>query len=783
MTRTSIILCTFFALTFSLWAQEITQAVSGRITDQTTGSPLSNASVRIARDQVIVQSTQTDNDGRFSITLPVGRYKLSVSYTGFSGITRELLVISGKESTVSVSLQSTTQQLQEVEVRSSAETTDIPGLRSLSIEKTLRIPANFFDPVRAATAYPGVVTANDQNNAIIIRGNSPNGLLWRLNGLDIVNPNHLAYAGTLSDVPAANGGGVNILSAQMLDRTDFYTGSFPASYGNALSGIVDMRLREGNKSRWEYTAQASLIGMDLSAEGPLNKSKSTSLLVNYRYSTVGLLSLAGVNFGDEAITFQDLSFNLNTDLKNNGKLTFFGFWGDSKNDFDVKPADEWEEDKDKYDITYGAQTAGAGVNFSIPAGRGKFSAGVAYSSSDQGRDAMLSQEASPFDRTLLFEQYQLDKAIASASLRFKTPLTDKINWDVGLMANYLVDDLFSFRAVGCPGCATRTEREVAGNTEGVLLQPFTNFRITFSPEIVFDGGVRYLHYEFNNTSSIEPRANLKWIPTRESSFDLSYSLVSQLQLPIVYLTKDNEDLEMTKSSHLDLSYSRSISDDFSLRSGIFYQYLFHVPIINDPFSTFTTLNLMEGQPAVSLTNIGAGENYGVDVTLDKQFFGNHYFLLGGSYYQSKYKAGDGKKRDTRFNGNYTFSGVYGKEWTKTSKKRTIGLNTRVLYLGGLRRTPVDVDASINQGETVYRTSDTFVLIDPYPEKLDDYFRLDLRLSFRKDKTRYTRTFAIDIQNLTSQQNEAYQYYDFTQSKVVTKYQLGIIPVLVYRIDF
>jgi hypothetical protein len=202
-----------------------------------------------------------------------------------------------------------------------------------------------------------------------------------------------------------------------------------------------------------------------------------------------------------------------------------------------------------------------------------------------------------------------------------------------------------------------------------------------------------------------------------------------------------------------------------------------VPVEDDATSTFSVLNLMEAIPSGQLVNEGTGENYGVDITAEKYFFGKNYMLVGGSYYESKYTGGDGIKRNTRFNGNYTLNAVYGKEWTKESKNRTIGLNTRLLYLGGLRESSVSVPDSQSGGESRYDST------DPFNNKLGDYFRIDLRLSFKKNKPGYTRTFAIDIQNLTSQQNEAYHYYDFYQQKVVTKYQLGIIPVIVYRIDF
>jgi hypothetical protein len=256
----------------------------------------------------------TNEEGAFLLTVPVGRYQIVISYTGYQVYKDEVLVNAGKTSVIAVSLHESETMLDAIEI-TSPQQQDVPGLRSITIEKTNRVPANFFDPVRMITSYPGVVATNDQNNSIIVRGNSPNGLLWRLNGADIVNPNHLANAGMLSDRPAANGGGVNILSAQMLDRTDFYMGAFPANYGNALAGVIDMKLRNGNKNDFEYTAQASLIGLDFAAEGPLGKKHNNSFVANYRYSTVGLLSAAGVNFGDESISFQDFSFNTTFDQK------------------------------------------------------------------------------------------------------------------------------------------------------------------------------------------------------------------------------------------------------------------------------------------------------------------------------------------------------------------------------------------------------------------------------------------------------------------------------------
>jgi hypothetical protein len=345
------------------------------------------------------------------------------------------------------------------------------------------------------------------------------------------------------------------------------------------------------------------------------------------------------------------------------------------------------------------------------------------------------------------------------------------------MTNYIDNQLQSRKEYGCIVCEGSVETVLSGGNDGLLLQPFTNLKLRFSEVVNMTAGVRYLHYTYNGTSSLEPRASLHIKPANAAEFSMSYGLISQLQLPQVYAATGNSGLELTKSHHFDLGYAMTLAEGFSLKAGTFYQSLFDVPIGGGPDFTYSTLNLLESEPPSYLFNDGTGENYGVDATLEKSFYNLNYFLIGGSYYESKYKGADGVLRNTRFNGNYTINAVYGKEWTKPSRNRTIGLNTRLLYLGGLRQSKVNEIASSVSPETVYDAA------NPFSEKLNDYFRIDLRLSFRKNKPGYTRTFAIDIQNLTSQQNEAFQYYDNTQQKVVTKLQLGIIPVLVYRIDF
>jgi hypothetical protein len=349
-------------LSLGSYAQDLSQQVGGRVEDK-FHAPLSGAGVVLISDSERI-STVSDADGNFLIEkVQPGRYALKVSFTGYQFLEQEILVVSSRPLFITVVLEELPSVLSEVEI-SASTMNDLPGEQIVSIEKTFRVPANFFDPARVITSYPGVMTANDQSNTIIVRGNSPAGLLWRVNGLDVVNPNHLANAGTFSDKPAAYGGGVNIISGQLMDHTNFYSGALPSRYGNALSGVVDMSLRSGDKKEDRYTLQASLIGLDVAAEGPIGQKKNTSFLVNYRSSTIAILSALGAKFGDEDINFQDLTFSIDSDLGKGKKLNAFGFYGFSKNDFKHKDSLEWEIDKDQYDISYESKNFGTGITFS-----------------------------------------------------------------------------------------------------------------------------------------------------------------------------------------------------------------------------------------------------------------------------------------------------------------------------------------------------------------------------------------------------------------------------------
>ncbi len=746
------------------------QQVSGKVEDYSTHTILTGASVVLIQDTVNTGTT-SDASGVFVFkNVSPGRYIVRISYTGYETVQQELLVISARRTEIVIQLREFQNTLDEVEIFSSRQQSHEPGEHSITNEKALRVPANFFDPVRVITSYPGIMTANDQNNTIVIRGNSPAGLLWRINGLDVVNPNHLANAGTFSDRPAGFGGGVNIISSQLMERTDFYTGSLPARYGNALSGAIDMKLRGGDTTDYHYTAQASLIGIDLAAEGPLGKNKKTSFLANYRYSTVGLLSQLGVKFGDEDISFQDLTFSLNSALSKGRNLSWFGFVGASKNSFEHKDSDDWEVEKDQYDIDYDSKNFGTGLVFNQSIRQTFISTGISVSASVQSRDQTASPELPAGRPDVIYEDiFDQDKILVSAFGRISKKINNSI-LEAGVQVNFMSDQI---SLINQTGNAPQTSH--LGTMEGFLIQPYAQWKVLISDKWNAQTALRYVYYTYNQTGSVEPRISLEFLPSLNSSLKFSYNIVSQAQTVATY-TMDNEDLELTKAHHFDLGYTFSTETGFRFSATAYYQQLFDIPI-ETISSSYSLVNSIEVYPYSGLVSKGIGNNYGLEVLTEKSFFNKSYFIAGASFYKSQYKGSDGIERSTRFDGNYSVNLTYGREWTRLKKQsqRSFGISSRVLYLGGLRESGI-IPTQLAPG----------TIDDPsriFEEKLKDYFRLDLRLNWRKNKKNYTRTIAIDIQNLLNVQNEGYHYYDHVKQKVKTQYQLGLIPVLVYRIDF
>jgi len=762
-----------FAASLQMRAQEPRGVLLGTVRDALTGSPLSQASiVLLAADPPM--GAATDSAGRFTLRdVPVGLHAVRATVVGYAPVTvAEAWVRSGKECVVDFVLEPQSMSLAGVEVSAPArETVDLLGARRFTVEQGLRYPAMFQDPARLVAGTPGVVAVNDQANHLSVRGTSPNASAWYLEGAEIVSPNHLGNAGTASDLPTLSGGGVNILSAQMLAPSRLRTGVMPATHGNALGGIMDMQLREGNRDHREWTAQAGLLGLDLSTEGPIGKGGRAFHLVNYRYSTLGLLSAMGVDIGDEAITFQDLSVHAGMRLGERGELRAFALGGTSSNIFKAK-ADtaDWEFDKDSRDVTYTSSMGMGGLTLRLPLGkRTLLHATGAISAAFQDRTETETDTAALITGAAYADLYERK---LSGIVRAEHRVSARVNVEAGLSA---------------------LQRELSNvlddESTGVLLRPFAQTRIALTDRITATVGLGYAMLSPDSSTNWEPRANVRWRMGKRTELSLAYGRRSQMPYQQVInrldlgssaiSVPDNKRLGLMRSEDFSIGFNQGIGEKLTARIEVYTQRIEGVPVtwsgIN-PVGNASLVNAWDEPITVPMEATGRAFNWGVELTIARAFADGWYAQLNGSALASRYEAG-GVTRPSRWDAGCTVNAIAGREWRKEKENhvRTWGVGMRALGVGGLRYTPLEAQNR--------RDAWVFIGGEPYSAKLNDVFRIDLRVYLKRDRKGRTGLWAIDLQNATNARNEAFRYFDFRKGETVTRYQLGLIPNLSYRIEF
>lgn len=780
--RTYLSTLVLFFSSLTLSAQQLTQTIRGTVVDKISQTTLPGASVVLVNSNPLIGAT-TDPDGNFKLAqIPVGTHSLRISFVGYKEIVIPNIVVnSGKEVVLTIPVEEDITQLSEIVVRPDVEKNQpinemaTVSTRTFSVEETRKFAAAVNDPARAAISFAGVVSADDGNNSISIRGNSPVGLLWRMEGVDIPNPNHFADVGS-------SGGGISILSSQLLANSDFLTGAFPAEYGNALAGVFDLNLRKGNNEKREYTVQAGFLGLDLAAEGPFAKNYRGSYLINYRYSTLSVLSQIGVNVGDAVTNFQDLSYNIFLPTNKFGNFSLFGFGGLSdQNQNAEKDSTQWEEDYQRYNSNYFSNTGATGLKHAITLSPNTFlQTTVVLSGNNHGfQNTRLDYDYKP--QFNYKEKYTTQKITLSSVLNHKFNAKNSVR--SGMYLNRYTYKLLN-RHVNPE--TDQIEEPLNSEEYARTLQLFSQWNYRATDRLTVNTGLHFLYLNDNSTYSVEPRVSMKYNLNNQQSLNLGYGLHSQMQSIGVYeawieqpngtLTQPNKTLGFNKAHHFVVGYDRSLTKYLRVKAETYYQQLFNVAVENDPTSPVSSLVVEEGFATIPMVNKGTGRNYGLELTVEQFLHNNLYFLLSGSLYNSEYKALDNVWRNTRFNGKHALSFTAGKEYL-WKKNRVFGLNLRTIYTGGFWSTPIDVEKSQEVGETRYVESLAFT------EQLPDYFRMDFRVSLKRNRANSTTTLSLDLQNATNNKNLGGQYYEPLSGEVKKWYMMPLLPILSYRIEF
>jgi hypothetical protein len=793
----SFVVLAIFVINPEAYGQKTSQTLRGRVTEEVTQSPLVGVSIRLEGAEVSSLGSTTDENGDYRIEhVPVGRQTLVISYIGYETRTiPNIVVTAGKEVVINIGLQESVSQLSEVMVTAdphgdkTATNNDLAmvSARSFNTDDTKRYAGALGDPSRMAANFAGVVGGNDSRNDIVVRGNSPMGMLWQLEGLNIPNPNHF---GAL----VSTGGPVSMLNNNNLDKSDFMTSAFTAQYGNATAGVFDLKLRDGNNEKTEFITQLGFNGFEAGAEGPVSKKSGASYVVNYRYSTLGVFNALGIEFGTGSNTplYQDLNFKLTWPTKGNGKFSVFGIGGISEIDLLGS-----EADLDNDNSLYGGEntdaypryrTGIAGISYERTISDRTFIkmvTGITHTNESFTNDSLVRNEQQEVIAKYLWREAGYGTTKYAVNFLTRTKFNSKNSITSGLSIdvtnfNLYHRDLF-------PNVGRDTVRlNVADRT--TIYQLYSTWKHRFNEHWSFQAGVHGQYYDLNEQWAVEPRIGFQFVPgDGKQAISVGYGVHNQVQNITTSFMQTrfgdqtlltNTKLDFTSSNHFVLTYDWNINENLRLKAETYYQSLSNIPV-EQRASSFSALNTgISFVPSSrdSLVNNGTGSNYGLELTLERFFNHGFYYLVTTSLFNSRYEGSDGVERNTAYNTHYVLNVLAGKEWT-LRKNRFFSLNLKLTTIGGPYLTPIDFEKSQARGRTVYKEGQAF------SERQSAYLRSDLRVSYRKEYKKSSLEVSIDFQNLTDQQNVFSQSYNPRTNSIVTQYQQSFFPVPYLKFTF
>jgi hypothetical protein len=791
ISRIILILIFLTAMTVSAFAQTI----KGYLTDSQSEMPLIGATVELLTVEQ-QKGTITDIDGYFILTdIPPGRHVLRLSYLGYEPQTLpNILVTTGKDVILNPGLEESVNELAAITVTAktnpgeSINEMSTVSSRTFTAESVNRFAGGRADVSRMASNLAGVATSNDSRNDIVIRGNSPTGLLWQLEGIPIPSPNHFSTLGT-------TGGPVSALNPNMLANSDFATSAFAAEYGNALSGVFDLSLRKGNRDRYEFMGQlGTFSGLEAMAEGPLNNKKG-SFVVSFRNSFVGFADALGIPIGTNATPdYRDLTFNIDFGNGKAGKFSVFGIGGTSNIDFLGSETDSTDLFANPGENAYANSSFGVlGLRHNIITGENTYVRTV-ISGSTQGGE---------------FQVYDLDEDGGDGLL--KTDVNDQsIRYSLKSYLNSKLSNRLTvrtgiqFEATGLTTVVDDRDGRPDRDGDGVrdldrvrdfdgsfgLYQAFGQARYRLGEKTTLNAGLHAQYFSLTEAFALEPRLGLRFKATEKLSLTAGYGLHSQTPALPVFFYRDlttgapdaNQNLDYMKANHFVVGADLAFAPNWRLKTEVYYQSLFNIPVDNFS-STFSILNA--GADFVfpergSLVNDGTGQNYGVEITLEHYFANNWYLMATASIFDSEYEGSDGVSRPTAFNNQYVGNLLGGWELPfGKGKRHRFTVNGKITGSGGRYYTPVDVELSREFNTDIRDESLAFT------ERYDDYFRIDLKFGVQLNSAtrKFSQSFFIDFQNLTDRENVFQQRYNPVTGMVNTVYQSGFFPDVQYRVQF
>lgn len=800
-----------FFLVLNLVAQGLTQTLRGTVSDADSKLPLQGVSVLVVGlDPSLMAATDANGEFRFD-QVPLGRISLHLSLIGYESLTiPDIEINSGKEKILTIGLQESVVKLEEVTITAAkskgAAVNDMSlvSTRAISPEESRRYAGSFNDPSKVLSNFAGVTNSQNGQNDIIVRGNSPKYVQWRLEGVEISNPTHFADQNSIK-------GGISALNNSLLATSDFSTGAFAPEYGNVLSGVYDVNLRAGNNQKLETSAGIGILGTDLTLEGPFKKGYGGSFLINYRYSTIALVSSLGLLKADGVLRYQDATFKVVLPAKKAGEFSLFGLGGLSgfhaynvKPEVTTTPTNETNPANVNEEYKKSTFLGNCGLNHTIKlSGKSFLKTTFAYTNNGITEDIFQVKTTPLYDaqgnyvydssgaKEQTFKSRLLNSTYIAAS-SYHHKISSKSSLQVGTKyALMYYDYSLSFLQGNPPAMFTAMKLDRYIST----VRNFVSWKYRITPAITMVAGFHNMNVVYNRKSTVEPRIAVSYKFGASNRITLGYGSHSAMESMHNYFARvalsdgssvePNRHLDLLKAHHYVAGYEKRLTENVRAKIELYYQQLYNLPVENNDTSYYATINEGTDLRYVSLVNKGKGKNYGIELTIERFFSNRYYFLVNGSLYNSTYQALDGIERNTRYNSNYLVNILGGKEFAGIGRKKNqvLTLNAKFFLGGGQRYIPLLRDAS------------GALAVDPAANKYWNYskayhstfgtiYQLTLSASYKWNRPGATHEVFINLDNVTNATARLTEYYSPSEPNA-TGYirQFGFFPNLMYRLYF
>ncbi len=745
-----------------LFAQRLTGEIHGKVVDGATQQPLPGVNVRAAET---AYGAATNERGIYRVVnMPVGTYRLRFSMVGYQEVIKTDVVVKSNKATIGVDVE---MQESLITIQGAIVTVD-PFLKSaetpvsahsLDYEEIRRAPGSAEDISRAIRVLPSVALASDRRNDLIVRGGSPSENLVLVDGIETPNINHYGSQG-------ASGGPIGMLNVDFVREANFLTGGFPARYGDKLSSVLDIKLREGNREQVEGDFNLSMAGYGGMFEGPLPQGRG-SWMISARKSYLELLE--GQLGYDGVPKYGDVQGKIVYELNTSNKLTFLGLGG--QDNFETNASAEANDgftannsiNNDQYQYVLGLswQSLWSKNGYST----------ISLSRSVYDQDAVITRwDGRPRSRSRWQEAQWIARIDAHHKLGSASHLSAGLQAKSICFPQQLFLDEYRNENGDLIGSLS-IDQEIKTSSTGGYLQ----FTDNLNHRLSASSGVRWDYFDFTGANNFSPRISLSYHFTDRLTLNGSWGIFYQTP-PLSWLTADprNADLKNFRADHYVVGVDYHLAEDTKLTVEVYDKEYRDYPVsTTDSSRALSNFGANFGIYDVRhVVNGGSGIARGVEVLLQKKLFEKYYGIISYGYSRSKFKGIDGTEIAGDFDVRHVANFVVG---YKPNEKWEFSL--KWAYAGGRPYTPFDMQASKQAGQGILD------LAQLNARRYPAYHRLDVRFDRRYHLKKLNIVTYFDLQNAYNRKNVNAIFWNEARNEEAVSHQWEILPVGGLSVEF